>query len=177
MNAKQNRLSSNYEDGCVIAKYYDSTNLPSDELLYADIDNIIETYQQIIYDSIDSSVNENSESIISEFPSFEAETDLRKMRQHLRIERDDRKLIQEVKKRKGYICECCKIDFEKTYGPIGKGYIEAHHKQPIHQLKGKVIKLDAEKDFIVLCSNCHKMIHKLDDPSDLDAFIKLYKRV
>lgn len=176
MNSRQNRLSSNYEDGCVIAKYYDAVNLPSDETLFQDINNILITYQQIIYDSIDSSGNENAENLINEFPAFVTETDLRKMRLHLRIERDDRKLIQEVKKRKGCICECCKIDFEETYGQIGKGYIEAHHKQPIHQLKGKVIKLDAEKDFIVLCSNCHKMIHKLDDPSDLDKLIKLYKK-
>jgi 5-methylcytosine-specific restriction protein A len=163
----KNKLASNYEEGCVIAKYYSVNNLPTDNELFKDLTNLLDTYQQVIYDSITASTKETADELLEEFPSFVAETDLRKMRHHMRIERDDRKLIKEVKKRKGYVCECCGFDFEKVYGSIGKNYIEAHHKQPIHQLKGKVIKLDAEKDFIVLCSNCHKMIHRLDDPSDL----------
>lgn len=163
----KNKLASNYEEGCVIAKYYSVNNLPTDNALFKDLTNLLDTYQQVIYDSITASTKETADELLEEFPSFVAETDLRKMRHHMRIERDDRKLIKEVKKRKGYVCECCGFDFEKVYGSIGKNYIEAHHKQPIHQLKGKVIKLDAEKDFIVLCSNCHKMIHRLDDPSDL----------
>jgi 5-methylcytosine-specific restriction protein A len=168
----KNKLASNYEEGCVIAKYYTAKKLPTDNELFKDVTNLLETYQQVIYDSITASTKETADELLEEFPSFIAETDLRKMRHHMRIERDDRKLIKEVKKRKGYVCECCGFDFEKVYGEIGKNYIEAHHKQPIHQLKGKVIKLDAEKDFIVLCSNCHKMIHRLDDPSDLEKLRK-----
>ncbi len=164
----KNKLASNYEEGCVIAKYYSAKKLPTDNELFKDVTNLLETYQQVIYDSITASTKETADELLEEFPSFVAETDLRKMRHHMRIERDDRKLIKEVKKRKGYVCECCGFDFEKVYGDIGKNYIEAHHKQPIHQLKGQVIKLDAEKDFIVLCSNCHKMIHRLDDPSNLE---------
>lgn len=172
---RKNNLASNYEDGCVIAKYYDANKLPTDIELYKDVNNLLETYQQVIYDSISASTKETADELQEEFPSFVAETDLRKMRHHMRIERDDKKLIKEVKKRKGYVCECCRFDFEKAYGAIGKNYIEAHHKQPIHQLKGQIIKLDAEKDFIVLCSNCHKMIHRLDDPSDLEKLKQLFK--
>jgi 5-methylcytosine-specific restriction protein A len=168
----KNKLASNYEEGCVIAKYYSAKNLPTENELFKDLTNLLETYQQVIYDSITASTKETADELLEEFPSFVAETDLRKMRHHMRIERDDRKLIKEVKKRKGYVCECCGFDFEKVYGEIGKNYIEAHHKQPIHQLKGQVIKLDAEKDFIVLCSNCHKMIHRLNDPSDLEKLKK-----
>ncbi len=171
-----NKLASNYEEGCVIAKYYDAKRLPTDKELFQDITNLLETYQQVIYDSITVSTKETADELSEEFPSFVIESDLRKMRHHVRIERDDRKLIQEVKKRKGYECECCGFDFERTYGIIGRNYIEAHHKQPIHQLKGKIIKLDAEKDFIVLCSNCHKMIHRLDDPSDLDKLKQLINK-
>jgi 5-methylcytosine-specific restriction protein A len=171
----KNKLASNYEEGCVIAKYYSAKKLPTDNELFIDVTNLLETYQQVIYDSITASTKETADELLEEFPSFVAETDLRKMRHHMRIERDDRKLIKEVKKRKGHVCECCEFDFEKVYGEIGKNYIEAHHKQPIHQLKGKVIKLDAEKDFIVLCSNCHKMIHRLDDPSDLEKLKQLFK--
>lgn len=54
-------------------------------------------------------------------------------------------------------CEACGFDFEKTYGERGKGFIEAHHTQPVHTLpeEGKT-KLE---DLALLCSNCHRMIH------------------
>lgn len=55
-------------------------------------------------------------------------------------------------------CELCGFDFEKTYGSIGKGFIECHHKLPISTLDTETItNLD---DLQLLCSNCHRMEHK-----------------
>jgi predicted HNH restriction endonuclease len=54
-------------------------------------------------------------------------------------------------------CEICNISFKDTYGDIGEGFIEAHHIFPISQLTEETeVKLD---DLILICSNCHKMIH------------------
>lgn len=40
--------------------------------------------------------------------------------------------------------------------------------RPISSLKeGETNEYDVEKDFAVLCSNCHRTIHRLEDPSDL----------
>lgn len=73
------------------------------------------------------------------------------------------KLINQVKqkfknKHGTLFCECCKFDFVKTYGSIGKDFIEAHHTIPVHTLqddhKSKI------EDIILLCSNCHRMIHR-----------------
>ncbi len=36
--------------------------------------------------------------------------------------------------------------------------------------EGVAVHYDIAEDFAVLCSNCHRMIHRSRDPSDLDAF-------
>ena len=74
------------------------------------------------------------------------------------------------------ICQSCNFDFQKIYGDIGKEYIEAHHLVPMSELKkGETRKL-TKKDFAVLCSNCHRMIHKLKDSSDLEQLKNLIKK-
>jgi hypothetical protein len=56
-------------------------------------------------------------------------------------------------------CSVCKMEFEKVYGEIGKGFIHVHHLKPISQI-GKTYKVDPIKDLIPICPNCHAMIHK-----------------
>jgi len=63
------------------------------------------------------------------------------------------------KKKNGKLfCEICNFDFGKKYGNRGKDYIEAHHKTPISQIKG-VVKLTIN-DLSMVCSNCHRMLHR-----------------
>lgn len=75
----------------------------------------------------------------------------------------NRKIIDAKKKtvlkEKGEIkCEACDFDFEKTYGELGKGYIECHHLIPLSNFHvNKETTLD---DLALICSNCHRMIHK-----------------
>ncbi|SDY90675.1 5-methylcytosine-specific restriction enzyme A [Citreimonas salinaria] len=48
--------------------------------------------------------------------------------------------------------------FSEIYGELGAGYIEAHHKVPVAQLKdGSKTKIS---DLAALCANCHRIIHK-----------------
>jgi predicted HNH restriction endonuclease len=55
-------------------------------------------------------------------------------------------------------CEICKTSFKEKYGEIGADYIEAHHILPISELTEETpTKLS---DLILICSNCHKMIHR-----------------
>jgi hypothetical protein len=41
--------------------------------------------------------------------------------------------------------------------------------------EGVTVNCDAAVDFAVLRSNCHRMIHRFSDPSDLAAFRKTIK--
>lgn len=63
------------------------------------------------------------------------------------------------KQEHGYLsCQICSFDFEKMYGKVGSGFIEAHHTIPISELKTEV---ETRIEHIALvCSNCHSMLHR-----------------
>ena len=58
----------------------------------------------------------------------------------------------------GYSCMACSFNFEQVYGTIGKGFIEVHHSVPLSQAGER--KTNPETDLIVLCANCHQMVHR-----------------
>jgi 5-methylcytosine-specific restriction protein A len=103
-------------------------------------------------------------------PDGIAVTETRKYVYHRKIERN-RTAARQAKKFHGTRCQACDLDFAERYGEIGKGFIEAHHLRPIATLEeGVPVKYDVAADFAVLCSNCHRMIHRFVDPSDLIKF-------
>jgi predicted HNH restriction endonuclease len=59
----------------------------------------------------------------------------------------------------GTTCMVCGFDFFNRYGERGAGYIEVHHIHPISRLS-KRTKIDPKSDMAVVCSNCHRMIHR-----------------
>ena len=54
-------------------------------------------------------------------------------------------------------CEVCGFNFGSTYGPRGEGYIEVHHRKPLH-VSGPTRTRPA--DLALLCANCHRMCHR-----------------
>ncbi|MEU4807923.1 HNH endonuclease [Nocardia fluminea] len=67
------------------------------------------------------------------------------------------KLKWSRKHRGSIACEVCQFDFEKVYPGHGSGYAEVHHINPLHITQRVENTID---DLIVLCANCHRMIHK-----------------
>lgn len=61
--------------------------------------------------------------------------------------------------KKGTTCCVCGFDFYKAYGDRGQGYIEVHHTKPISSYDGKH-PVNPDTDMEVVCSNCHRMIHR-----------------
>ncbi len=58
-------------------------------------------------------------------------------------------------------CEACGMNFHRSYGDLGYGFIEAHHTIPVSQLKGTTkTKIN---DLALVCSNCHRMLHRGKD--------------
>lgn len=96
----------------------------------------------------------------------------RRMVIHKRVERSG-SLPAKVKAVQGFECRCCGFDFEKTYGELGSQYIEAHHVSPVSNHFEEDRALDLEKDFVVLCANCHRMIHRMGPPWGLEQIDKL----
>jgi len=59
----------------------------------------------------------------------------------------------------GTKCKGCGFDFAAVYGTRGEGYIEVHHLRPLSSL-GEKTPVNPKEDMTVLCSNCHRMIHR-----------------
>ena len=70
------------------------------------------------------------------------------------------KLRQQALDFHGYKCQVCDFDFELTYGKWGKEFAEVHHIKPLSELNGVKYETDPRTDLAVLCSNCHRMIHR-----------------
>lgn len=100
---------------------------------------------------------ENNEDLTDEFPEGKIVERTHKARER------NRQVIslakEKFKKQNGRLfCQVCGFDFEKTYGLIGKDFVEGHHTiavsdmTPEHRTK--------IEDIALLCSNCHRMVHK-----------------
>ena len=59
------------------------------------------------------------------------------------------------------------------FGQIGNGFIECHHKIPLSKyVKNNVTKLE---DLALVCSNCHRMLHKEISELSFEDFKNKYK--
>ena len=59
----------------------------------------------------------------------------------------------------GCYCNVCDLDFEKLYGPLGKGFIHVHHIVPISEI-GDEYEVDYVNDLIPVFPNFHAMLHR-----------------
>nr|MBA3443228.1 DUF3578 domain-containing protein [Pyrinomonadaceae bacterium] len=150
-----------YEPGHVFGVRYENHNLPDEEKLRNDLSVMLELYRLA---TMRGGVNElNIDTPIGDpLQPTDIDTPLeekRNIRYHRVIERN-RRLANRAKDIHGYTCQVCAFDFFKRYGELGREYIEAHHKIPISILPENRTKLSPRDDFAVVCSNCHRMIHR-----------------
>ncbi|MEJ8819392.1 HNH endonuclease [Lacibacter sp. H407] len=75
----------------------------------------------------------------------------------------------------GYLCQVCKIDFEKSYGEVGKDFIHVHHLNPLASIRS-IHQIDPIKDLKPLCPNCHSMAHRRKVPFTIEELKKIYKK-
>lgn len=162
-------LGALYEAGSICAFLYELDNWPTDEKLSSDLFRLLNLYQTL--SSTESRLYEQADAEEDEVGLLQE--NLTVLREHKRIERN-KKLSLKAKSVHGYKCKACGFDFEKTYGNIGKEFIEAHHLTPLSMLKGQKVTLDPKSDFTVLCANCHRMIHKSEFVNKVEQFRAKY---
>lgn len=99
------------------------------------------------------------------------------VREHAIRERDPRisktKKARFKKKHGHLFCEACEFDFEETYGSFGEDYIECHHIRPLSSLKKE--KKTTMDDLVLLCSNCHRMVHRKKEPLPISKLKKMLR--
>ncbi|NOS74487.1 MAG: hypothetical protein HOP36_08110 [Methyloglobulus sp.] len=97
-----------------------------------------------------------------------------KERLHLARERNS-ELVRRAKEAAYSLrCMCCAFDFFEKYGELGKGYIEAHHTKPVSELHedGETTKVE---DLALVCSNCHRMLHRRRPWLKMHELVKLLR--
>lgn len=162
------RLALDYEAAHVIGIHYDLADLPSDNELQQDLQLMTSLYTQL---SFRGGITPPEEMVAAkEEVGLGTISEQRRYTYHRKIERQS-DASRKAKKALGYICQACGFDFEKTYGEIGKKFIEAHHLVPLSELpEDRPVNLDPKTDFAVLCANCHRMIHRAGAPRTIEEF-------
>lgn len=169
------RLPKAYEAGHALGKKYTLDALPSEDVLKSDLHKLLKTYTTLTYRGGLETLSEEKEESDRHALDFSL-VERRQYRMHKRIERHSA-AGKKVKKYHGTQCQGCGFEFKEKYGEIGDGFIEAHHLRPLSSLQeGVQVSYNIATDFAVLCSNCHRMIHKMPDPSDLKALQALIRR-
>jgi len=159
-----------YEAGHAFGKTYSLDQLKDSKALIADLTDMLVLYKFLVTQN-GYAVRDDSD--VLEFPNVK---ETKKASLHKRYDRLGNANTK-VKAVKGFVCEVCNFDFEKTYGEIGKKFIEAHHLVPFAELvEDQSRSLNIMKDFAVLCANCHRMIHRQKDPSDLELLKNSLKK-
>lgn len=88
-----------------------------------------------------------------------------------KVRERDKKIVRQKKEqalsRFGRLaCESCVFVFAEYYGAIGGNYIECHHRTPLSDFK--VATKTTLDDLALVCSNCHRMLHKNIDTLTID---------
>ena len=99
-------------------------------------------------------------------------TETKAYKYHRKIERRSsaRKFIKVL----GYQCKACGKKLKSEDSGVWESSFEVHHLQPFADLKVEEKRVQTKDDFAVLCSCCHRAIHRTDDVSDIARFKKKY---
>lgn len=158
-------LPAGYEAGHSFGRTYQVGDL-KEELLTQDLHQMLLAYEALV----NRGGTTPSEVMIEEAN----ETGIEETRRYIlsrRIERST-KVRKEVLKAKPPICECCGLDPKQDYGFAGPAFeapLDVHHAAPLHGLaEGETRRYKVPDDFMVLCPTCHRMIHMIGSPSDLN---------
>ena len=165
------RLPGDYAAGHAMGTSYNLEALPTESVLENDLRNVVRAYRALTFRGGIEGDGEPQSELTIEFnlPPAASITETRKYSYHRKIERNST-ASKNAKKFHGTTCQACDLNFPDRYGQIGNGFIEAHHLKPIGTLEeGKPVQYDVAGDFAVLCANCHRMIHRTSDPSDLKS--------
>lgn len=157
-------LPTGYEAGHSFGKTYKAGRL-TDDILEADLHRMLLAYEALV---------NRGGTTPSEVMQEEANgKDIDETRRYILSQRIERspKVRKDVLKAKPLICECCGLDPKRDYGFSGLAHetpLDVHHSAPLYGLaEGETRRYSVPEDFMVLCPTCHRMIHKIDSPSDL----------
>ncbi|WP_088633850.1 MrcB family domain-containing protein [Phaeobacter sp. 22II1-1F12B] len=157
-------LPLGYQAGHAFGRKYEAGKI-NEKLFYADLERILYSYEALV----DRGGTTPTDTMFEESGTQDI-VETRKYFLSRRIERA-RNVRAAVIAQRSPICEACGLDPVKHYGFSGPQHntpLEVHHMKPIHELaEGDSRRYRVPDDFLVLCPNCHKLIHTIEDTSNL----------
>ncbi len=162
-------LGSDYEEPIIYYKEYRLANMPDNEELVDDLKKVVAFYDQYL-------ANSNLLTSDTDFRTSigQVEEGKRKLIKHYTRERNA-KIVKEAKsialRKSGELrCEICGFSFRDRYGSLAQNYIEGHHIKPVASMKeGETTSVE---DILLICSNCHRVIHLKYPPLTIDEVRK-----
>lgn len=140
-------LGKKFENADLLEQYHEyclSLGIPEDK-------QIKRKHQfWILEDSFDNNIADYTDYSTTE---GHTKTVLHKIRER------NRKIIQlkKVAAKNNLRCEICGFSFFEKYGAFGQNFIEVHHTNPVAEMKPN--ERTRLEDLILVCSNCHSIIH------------------
>ncbi len=165
-------LPAGYEAGHSFGRTYEAGAL-TDDMLTEDLHKMLLAYEALV---------DRGGTMPSEVMQNEANgRDIEETRKYVLSQRIERspKVRKAVLKVKPPICECCGLDPRRDYGFTGPSFetpLDVHHAAPLHGLsEGETRRYRVPDDFMVLCPTCHRMIHKIGEPSSLEKLKRMLR--
>jgi len=161
----QESLPAGYEAGHAFGRTYQARSLDQ-KLFYDDFEKMLSAYEALI--------DLGGTSSIEDFTAEAGTSDIEETRRYVLSRRIERapNVREPVLAKKKSVCEGCGLDpaIHLSYrGPAINVPLDIHHAKPISGMaEGESRRYRIPDDFMVLCPTCHRLIHKQDDPSNLD---------
>jgi hypothetical protein len=163
----ENSLALGYEAGHALGFSYSLTELPDERVLHTDLVRILKFYRTLTF----RGGLTPSDTLLETAGTKEIE-EARRYNASRRVERN-RRVRKAVLDHRKPVCEACGLDPGHHYNlngsiPAAKMPVEVHHLAPLSSLvEGERVKYSIPEDFAVLCPTCHRVVHLLDDPTDI----------
>jgi len=164
-------LTPGYEAGNIAAISYDRGTVPDTGVLAGDLDRMLQLYSALT-ERIDRISVGTDSALRKGTAAFEEE---RRLAWHRRYEGRNRGAVKAAKAAQGYACQACGVDYQQLYGPPGERCVDAHHLVPFSELGEGVRRLNPVRDFAIVCSNCHRLIHSTRPPLTVTALRELLR--
>lgn len=158
--------SIHMSDPILLDELRDTSVAENDALLIAGIQASTYPITKSSFDLITSMFHEHQQFSEGSFLDIDDEQEYSEGQQHYKqhvMRERNPKLMKEAKalfiRQHGCLyCEVCKYNFEDHFGDRGRDFIEGHHTKYVSELApGEGTKIT---DIVMLCPNCHRMIHR-----------------
>ncbi|WP_236736150.1 MrcB family domain-containing protein [Bacillus mycoides] len=170
----------NYMAAHICGKYYDASNIPSDEKLFSDLKELLKVYLQLkslmrgksIEEMLDFYLQEEEiediqyqsdilvarprETEITKGPQPIPETSIKRGK---KVWKRNSSIAKEALQEANFLCELDPAHLTFKSKVTNKNFVEAHHLIPMNQQGEFLWSLDVPGNIMSLCPNCHRKIH------------------